>query len=73
MNLTWKHLETSGNDSDSRPHSKPGAEEKYNINITEEVSNLVTFHQSPVKNRYFCRISTTYMMEVLQDAICAET
>lgn len=65
LNLTCKHLEMSGDDSDSRAQPKPGAAEKYNINITEEVSSLVTFCQNHVKNRYLWRISTTYMMEIL--------
>lgn len=65
LSLTCKHLELSGNDSDSRAHPKPGAAEKYNINITREVSSLVIFHQSLVKNRYFWSISTTYMMEII--------
>lgn len=65
LNLTCKHLEMSGDDSDSRAHPKPGAAEKCNINIIEEVTSRVTFHQSLVKNRYFWRISTTYMMETL--------
>jgi len=65
LNLMCKHLEISGDDSNSRAHPKPGAAEKYNINITEEVSSLVTFHQSLVKSRYFWRNSTTYTMEIL--------
>lgn len=33
LSLTCKHLELSGDDSGSRAHPKPGAAEKYNINI----------------------------------------
>lgn len=51
LNLTCKHLEMSGNGSDSRAHLKPGAAQKYNINVTDEVSRLVTFHHSLVKIR----------------------
>lgn len=43
LNLTCKHLEMSGDDSDSRAQPKPGAAEKYNINITGEVSVLLHF------------------------------
>lgn len=65
LSLTCKHLELSGDDSDSRAHPKPGASEKYNKNITREVSSLVIFHQSLVKNRHFWSISTTYTMEII--------
>lgn len=65
LNLTRKHLEMSGNGSDSRAHPKPGAAEKYNINEIDEVSRLITFHHSLVKIRYFWRISTTDTMEIL--------